>query len=140
VRPRAAATAFAAATLLAVVITPMTAAHAADQPAHGLRGDYYTGQFESLKATVVDPQLDFGDLEPTLAGLTGQNDHDTVRWTGRIQPPSSDTYTFSMVSSSTTGSTTGTTRRPARRSRWTPAGSTISRSSTSRTSAARTCT
>ncbi|OLB67445.1 MAG: hypothetical protein AUI10_00135, partial [Actinobacteria bacterium 13_2_20CM_2_72_6] len=70
---------------------------------HGLRGDYYVSapgtfdQFTTLKATVVDPNIDFPDLEPTLDSLTGQNDHNTVRWTGQIQPRYAETYTFFMV-------------------------------------------
>jgi len=70
---------------------------------HGLRGDYYVSapgtydQFTTLKATVVDPNIDFNDLEPILDSLTGQNDHNTIRWTGQIQPLYSETYTFYMV-------------------------------------------
>jgi hypothetical protein len=89
--------------VIAFVAVLPRAAHAATPPAHGLRGDYYTAvpgtydQFGTLKSTVVDPNLDVGDLEPTLMSLTGQNDKVTVRWTGRIQVPQTDTYTFSMV-------------------------------------------
>lgn len=45
----------------------------------------------------VDPDIDFDDLNPILETLTGQGDHDTVRWTGQIEPKYSETYTFSMV-------------------------------------------
>ena len=73
------------------------------QERHGLRGDYYTStapgafDFGELTATVVDPNLDFADLEGTLQELTGRNDDVTVRWTGRIQPRFSEAYTFSMI-------------------------------------------
>src|SRR5689334_18402595 len=92
---------------LCLVITPIvgsqvTAAAQAAQP-HGLRGDYYVSapgtydQFTTLKATVVDPNIDFNDLEPILDSLTEQNDHNTIRWTGQIQPQYSETYTFYMI-------------------------------------------
>ncbi|MFO7250591.1 MAG: PA14 domain-containing protein [Actinomycetes bacterium] len=79
-----------------------TAARAADgRP--GLRGDYYTstgqGRFDfgELKATVVDPNIEFADLEPIFNLLTGRSDDVTVRWTGRITPEHSETYTFSII-------------------------------------------
>jgi hypothetical protein len=89
--------------LLALVVAPASTASAATTQPHGLRGDYYVSaagtydQFTTLKATVVDPTVDFNDLEPVLDSLTGQNDHNTIRWTGQIQPRYSETYTFSMV-------------------------------------------
>lgn len=70
---------------------------------HGLKGDYYTSSgpgefdFDERKATVVDPNIDFDDLEPTLKALTGQDDDVTVRWTGQIQPEYTEDYTFSMI-------------------------------------------
>jgi Concanavalin A-like lectin/glucanases superfamily/PA14 domain/Glycosyl hydrolases family 2, sugar binding domain/Glycosyl hydrolases family 2, TIM barrel domain/Glycosyl hydrolases family 2 len=78
-------------------------AGASAQDRHGLRGDYYTSSapgafdFGELKATVVDPNIEFPDLEPTLQELTGRNDDVTVRWTGRVEPGFSETYTFSMI-------------------------------------------
>jgi hypothetical protein len=93
----------AGALLLASVAAPASAASAATTQPHGLRGDYYVSaagtydQFTTLKSTVVDPNIDFNDLEPVLDSLTGQNDHNTVRWTGQIQPSYAETYTFSMV-------------------------------------------
>jgi hypothetical protein len=92
---------------LCLVITPIAGSQvpAAAQTAqpHGLRGDYYVSapgtydQFTTLRATVVDPNIDFNDLEPILDSLTGQNDHNTIRWTGQIQPQYSETYTFYMI-------------------------------------------
>jgi hypothetical protein len=87
-------------TLVAAALLP---AGASAQERHGLRGDYYTStapgafDFGTLKATVVDPNLDFADLEGTLQELTGQSDDVTVRWTGQIQPRYSEAYTFSMI-------------------------------------------
>src|SRR3954470_19987836 len=92
--------ALVAAVLMALAVLP---AGASAQDRHGLRGDYYTSSapgafdFGELKATVVDPNLDFPDLEGTLQELTGRNDDVTVRWTGRIQPEFSEAYTFSMI-------------------------------------------
>jgi hypothetical protein len=79
------------------------AASAAANARPGLRGDYHTStgpgafDFGTLKATVVDPNIEFADLEPIFTALTGQNDNVTVRWTGRITPEHSETYTFSMI-------------------------------------------
>ncbi|RVX40518.1 glycosyl hydrolase family 2 [Nonomuraea polychroma] len=70
---------------------------------NGLRGDYYLASgpgkfdFAELKATVVDPNLELADLNPTLRLLTGREDDVTVRWTGKIQAKYSETYTFSMI-------------------------------------------
>jgi Beta-galactosidase/beta-glucuronidase len=79
----------------------MPAAAKAAEGRPGLRGDYYVstgpGRFDfgELKATVVDPNIEFADLEPIFSLLTGQSDDVTVRWTGRITPEHSETYTFS---------------------------------------------
>ncbi|MEU6538424.1 PA14 domain-containing protein [Streptomyces sp. NPDC047000] len=81
------------------------AATAADTPAgvHGLKGDYYTQSapgafdFDQLKATTFDPQLDFDNLEPRLGAATGQADDVSVRWTGRIVPEKSGPTTFSII-------------------------------------------
>lgn len=95
--------------LLAVVLgvvwpvagqVPATAAGAAP---NGLRGDYYlasaAGKFDfgQLKATMVDSQIDMGDLNPVFTAVTGREDDVTVRWTGKITPAHSETYTFSMI-------------------------------------------
>jgi hypothetical protein len=90
-----------AAAAVTIPAGPATAATAAER--HGLRGDYYVsaagtyGQFTTLAATVVDPAIDFGDLDPILESLTGQGDHDTVRWTGQIEPRFTETCTFTMI-------------------------------------------
>ncbi|MFI7612352.1 PA14 domain-containing protein [Nonomuraea terrae] len=78
-----------------------SAAPAAER--NGLRGDYYlasaAGRFDfaELKASVVDPALDLADLNPVFRELTGREDDVTVRWTGEIEVPRSETYTFSMI-------------------------------------------
>jgi hypothetical protein len=67
--------------LMALVVAPATAASAATTQPHGLRGDYYVSaagtydQFTTLKATVVDPNIDFNDLEPVLDSLTLRDLH-----------------------------------------------------------------
>jgi len=89
--------------LVAMIVAPAGRASADAGQRHGLRGDYYVsapdtyGEFTTLKATVVDPAVDFDDLEPVLVGLTGQQDRATVRWTGQIRPRYSETYRFFMV-------------------------------------------
>ncbi|NUP66452.1 MAG: glycoside hydrolase family 2 [Nonomuraea sp.] len=81
--------------------TPATAVAAAER--HGLRGDYYLASgpgafdFAELKASVVDPNLELSDLNPALKLLAGRDDDVSVRWTGRIRPEYSETYTFSMI-------------------------------------------
>lgn len=70
---------------------------------HGLKGDYYVSSgkgkfdFHEHKATVVDQNINFPDLNPILESLTGKEDDVTVRWTGQIQPEYTEEYTFYMV-------------------------------------------
>jgi PA14 domain/Glycosyl hydrolases family 2, sugar binding domain/Glycosyl hydrolases family 2/Glycosyl hydrolases family 2, TIM barrel domain len=89
---------------VAGLLAALPQAAAAQEPdRHGLRGEYYVSSgpgafdFHELKATVVDPNIEFPDLEGDLQALTGQNDDATVRWTGRLQPEFSESYTFSMI-------------------------------------------
>ncbi|MGH4035931.1 PA14 domain-containing protein [Actinomycetota bacterium Odt1-20B] len=90
-----------------------TAAEAAARPGaghaagpgeiQGLKGEYYTQSapgafdFDKLKATVLDPQVDFGNLEPRLSTATGQGDDVSVRWTGRLVPATTGPTTFSLT-------------------------------------------
>lgn len=89
--------------VLSSVVVTTGAADAATTQRHGLRGDYHVsadgtyGQFTTLKSTIVDPNIDFGDLESTFQTVTGQTDRTTVRWTGLVQPTYSETYTFSAI-------------------------------------------
>jgi PA14 domain/Glycosyl hydrolases family 2, sugar binding domain/Glycosyl hydrolases family 2, TIM barrel domain/Glycosyl hydrolases family 2 len=88
--------------LAALAALPAIAAAQAGER-HGLKGEYYVASapgafdFGELKATVVDPNIEFPDLNGDLQALTGQEDDATVRWTGRIQPELTETYTFSMI-------------------------------------------
>ncbi|MFD1546395.1 PA14 domain-containing protein [Nonomuraea guangzhouensis] len=90
------------AVLLAVLWQASAPAGAAAER-HGLRGDYYLASaagafdFGELKASVVDPSLEMADLNPALKLLTGRDDDVTVRWTGKIRPEYSETYTFSII-------------------------------------------
>lgn len=72
--------------------------------AHGLLGEYYlnTGSgnnfaYGDYKATTVDPQINFTDLNPILKGTTGVEDGANVRWTGQIMPPATGDYTFYLM-------------------------------------------
>ncbi|WP_329551611.1 PA14 domain-containing protein [Streptomyces sp. NBC_00696] len=84
---------------------PAASAAAAGAPAeiHGLKGEYYTQSapgafdFADLKATGVDPNLDFDNLEPRLAFTTGQSDDVSVRWTGKVVPAKTGPHTFSII-------------------------------------------
>ncbi|MEU6122355.1 PA14 domain-containing protein [Streptomyces sp. NPDC047123] len=86
-------------------LTAVPAATAADDPVeiHGLKGEYYTQSapgafdFDELKATGLDPGIDFGNLESRLKATTGQADDVSVRWTGRIVPEKTGATTFSMI-------------------------------------------
>ncbi|MBD3008796.1 glycoside hydrolase family 2 [Streptomyces sp. 5-10] len=84
---------------------PAAADTPSDDPSvvHGLRGDYYLQSapgafdFHELKATSLDPALDFGNLEPRLQATTGRSDDVSVRWTGQITPERSGAHTFSIT-------------------------------------------
>ncbi|NHC16330.1 PA14 domain-containing protein, partial [Motilibacter deserti] len=89
-------------TLISAFLVSTPQARAADE-LPGLKGDYYRssgpgiGDFREYRSTQVDPNLDFNSLEGVLLAATGRNDEATVRWTGRIRPSFSETYTFSMI-------------------------------------------
>lgn len=86
-------------------LTAAPAATAADDPVevHGLKGEYYTQSapgafdFHELKATGLDTNLDFDNLEPRLSFATGRSDDVNVRWTGRIVPDKTGPHTFSII-------------------------------------------
>lgn len=80
----------------------LAAASAADT--HGLKAEYYTGKgasgqfaFDALKATAIDPQINFRSFESLFDALVGRNDNVNARWTGKITPAYSEDYTFSMI-------------------------------------------
>jgi hypothetical protein len=89
--------------LAGLTAAPSASAAGAD-PAevHGLKGDYYTQSapgafdFHELKATGLDPQLDFDTLEPRLAFATGRSDDVSVRWTGKLVPERTGPHTFAV--------------------------------------------
>ncbi|MFF3611492.1 PA14 domain-containing protein [Streptomyces sp. NPDC002580] len=93
------------AVLGAAGLTAAPAATAADDPVevHGLKGEYYTQSapgafdFDELKATGLDTNLDFDNLEPRLSFATGRSDDVNVRWTGRIVPEKTGAHTFSIT-------------------------------------------
>ncbi|MGX6443621.1 PA14 domain-containing protein [Neobacillus sp. K501] len=84
-------------------ISPSSVKAADLKKAHGLKAEYYTSSgpgkfdFNELKTTIVDYDINFPDLEPTLNAFTGQQDDVTVRWTGKIVPEKSEDYTFYMI-------------------------------------------
>ncbi|MET9908253.1 PA14 domain-containing protein [Streptomyces sp. NPDC006476] len=86
-------------------LAAVPAATAAGDPVevHGLKGEYYTQSapgafdFDELKATGFDPNLDFDNLEPRLAFTTGRSDDVSVRWTGKIVPERTGPHTFSII-------------------------------------------
>ncbi|MFK0115685.1 PA14 domain-containing protein [Streptomyces sp. NPDC090994] len=86
-------------------LAAVPAASAADDAVevHGLKGEYYTHSapgtfdFDELKATGFDPQVDFGNLESRLKFATGQSDDVSVRWTGRLVPEETGPHTFSII-------------------------------------------
>lgn len=78
---------------------PGTTADLAD-PRAGLKGEYFASSapawpLDDLRSTVVDPNIDFDNLVPVFAELTGQGEQATARWTGSITPAYSEAYTFS---------------------------------------------
>ncbi|MFF1810255.1 PA14 domain-containing protein [Streptomyces sp. NPDC058251] len=90
----------------ALGVAGLTSAPAlADDPAeiHGLKGEYYTQSapgafdFHELKATGVDPNLDFDDLEPRLRFAAGQDNDVSVRWTGKLVPEKTGPTAFSII-------------------------------------------
>lgn len=97
--------ALAAFAAVGTTVMPGASASAAEESgvAHGLKGEYYTHSvsgafdFHELKATTVDPNLDFNTLEERLEARTGQADDASVRWTGRITPEKSGDHIFSMI-------------------------------------------
>ncbi|NUP21889.1 MAG: glycoside hydrolase family 2, partial [Streptomyces sp.] len=79
-----------------------TVAEAAVQT-HGLKGEYFSmsapgaRDFAKLGGTLLDPQINFSGLTSTFQELTGQTEHTTARWTGRITAPSTGDYTFYAI-------------------------------------------
>ena len=61
----------------------------------GLRGDYYQGtNFQNLKLTRLDSQVNFNWGDPGSPDPLVGNDNFSVRWAGEIEVPLTETYTF----------------------------------------------
>jgi hypothetical protein len=61
----------------------------------GLRGDYYQGtNFQNLMLTRLDPQVNFNWGDPGSPDGSVGNDNFSVRWSGEIEIPLTETYTF----------------------------------------------
>jgi hypothetical protein len=67
-------------------------------PSRGLRAEFFAGgSFERFVTSRTDEQIDFS-WPPATAPLAGvPPDGYSVRWTGRIRPILTDTYTFSVA-------------------------------------------
>ncbi|MFG3103966.1 LamG-like jellyroll fold domain-containing protein [Streptomyces sp. NPDC048182] len=113
-RPRAGTRALliAAALLLpTAALAPVATAAPAARPAagqaavqvHGLKGEYFrmsapgARDFAELGGTSLDPQVNFSGLTGTFQELTGQTENTTARWTGKIEAPATDDYTFYAI-------------------------------------------
>ncbi len=69
---------------------------------NGLKGEYFLSGGPSwpltdLKATIPDQRIEFPNLVPTFAELTGRGERTSARWTGQITPDYSEAYTFSAI-------------------------------------------
>ncbi|MFN0130643.1 MAG: PA14 domain-containing protein, partial [Verrucomicrobiales bacterium] len=61
----------------------------------GLKAEYFAGEnFNSLGFTRIDPHLEFYRPGTTSPGPGIPGDYYTVRWTGRISPPTSGSWQF----------------------------------------------
>ncbi|WP_052737671.1 PA14 domain-containing protein [Bacillus sp. SA1-12] len=69
----------------------------------GLKAEYYTntgdGHFDSvdLKTTVIDPNINFSNLDLILQERVGRSDDANIVWTGQIEAEHSEDYTFYMI-------------------------------------------
>lgn len=89
-----------AAALLVSSVLSATPAHAAAEPVHGLKGDYFrmsapgARDFAEFGGTLLDPNIDLPGLLGAFQALTGQGEHTTARWTGTLTAPATGDYTF----------------------------------------------
>ncbi|MET1072881.1 MAG: LamG-like jellyroll fold domain-containing protein [Umezawaea sp.] len=92
--------------ILSVLAIPTGVASAAPADAavvHGLKGEYYrmsapgARDFAQLGGVLLDPNFDLPGLVGTFESLTGQTEHTTARWTGKITAPATGDYTFSLI-------------------------------------------
>ncbi|SDJ07864.1 Glycosyl hydrolases family 2, TIM barrel domain [Lentzea albidocapillata subsp. violacea] len=89
--------------LLALGIAPGTPSAGAAEPVHGLKGEYFSmsapgaRDFATLGGTVLDADVNHGDLTGVFGFLNGRTEHTTARWTGQIAVPQTGDYTFHAV-------------------------------------------
>ncbi|XMA35831.1 PA14 domain-containing protein [Streptomyces albogriseolus] len=94
-----------AATAAAPAADGASAARAADSDVtvHGLKGEYFrmsapgARDFAELGCTQLEPQINLAGLTGTFEELTGRTEHTTARWTGQIEVPKTDDYTFHAI-------------------------------------------
>jgi hypothetical protein len=64
----------------------------------GLTGDYYTGtNFNALSFSRIDPFIDFAIWDPDTFAPGYPYDNFSIRWTGKVLPQFTETYTFYML-------------------------------------------
>ncbi|MEU3642270.1 PA14 domain-containing protein [Lentzea sp. NPDC034063] len=89
--------------LLALGIAPGLPSASAAEPVHGLKGEYFSmsapgaRDFATLGGTVLDADVNQGDLTGVFGFLNGRTEHTTARWTGQIAVPQSGDYTFHAI-------------------------------------------
>ncbi|MEV6235231.1 PA14 domain-containing protein [Lentzea sp. NPDC051838] len=89
--------------LLALGVAPGTPPAGAAEPVHGLKGEYFSmsapgaRDFATLGGTVLDADINQGDLTGVFAFLNGRTEHTTARWTGQIAVPQTGAYTFHAI-------------------------------------------
>lgn len=67
-------------------------------PPNGLRGEYFAGDnHEMFLLERVDPNLNFNWGHDSPVPGTVPEEHFSVRWTGKIQPRYTETYTFHLA-------------------------------------------
>jgi len=107
-RPPLRSLALAMLLVLSVVAVPSGVASAAAAPevaaaVHGLKGEYYrmsapgARDFAQLGGVLLDPNIDLPGLAGTFESLTGQSEHTTARWTGKLTAPATGDYTFHLI-------------------------------------------
>ena len=70
---------------------------------NGLKAEYFTlgsgadFAFDELKSTVLDGEVNYGNLVPVFEERTGQRENAGVRWTGSLNAPTDGEYTFYAI-------------------------------------------
>ncbi|GHU50203.1 hypothetical protein FACS1894127_5040 [Clostridia bacterium] len=92
--------------ILTVSIFPSTASAEVDMTRNGLRGDYYlcdfTGGgnrvFGTYMTTVVEPNINWSNLHPTLNARCGRQEYVAARWSGWVRIPGTGTKVVTIQS------------------------------------------